>query len=247
MAHASLTRKSALGLLSRGSGSCNHGLRDRGMGCGSDQPMRYAPRYVDEVLATSTYRIHRQPMSLNPWACNAYFVVEAVRDLRFAGVIDDCTLTLVLGQSFDNVDYHRESLEALGLRHTRDSSDDWKGLIVYRPLSSECALTVGLRDEETLLLDKAQWWVVPVSWDELVDMQFLPHSVISSRVMLPVACGHKCEFFCLVGYRGSGYSPISWDPDSQARVGWYNKMLRPMRTAPDLCYDCRILSTFLMG
>ena len=158
------------------------------------------------------------------------------------GVISETSMALVAGSSPDRILRYTETSDVLDVNCTPDASKKWDGVIVCRPLSVNSELldtSVELRS----MLSRAGWWIVPISVDELSESSFLPQNKSHSRVMLPVACGRKCETTCLVGHKQSSYRNFVWDMDEKAKVGWYNKSVRPIRVAPDLCYDCHVLST----
>jgi len=156
-------------------------------------------------------------------------------------------LALVTGGAFERSTYYRESLDAAGVGYTSDSSTRWDGAIVYRSLSSSSELRGSIGDDTEAILSEARWWILPVSMDELLDGS-LPHGLLGrSRVALPIACGRDCKLLCLVGHAGNTCMASAWGTDEKARVGWYNRSVRPIRVTPDLCYDCHVLSTFFNG
>ena len=228
MALPSTAEDLAVAPLLMGQMSCDPGLKHRGLGCGSSQSIAHAPTYVDEISGSVTYT---QPMRLDPWMCHTYLVVRALRDLRTMGVISETLMALVAGSSPDCILHYTETSDVLNVNCTSHASEKWDGVIVCRPLSVNSELldtSVKLRS----MLSRAGWWIVPISVDELLESSFLPQNKSHSRVMLLVVCGCKCEIMCLVGHKQNSYRNFVWDMDEKAKVGWYNKLVRPIRVAP---------------
>jgi len=126
---------------------------------------------------------------------------------------------------------------------------DAHGVLVHRPITAEGVyvntFSYDVEDAIADMLTSADWWILPASLEELEDVPSMYSGLKRTDVVLPVGCGKSITQLVVVYVRSApdngGLQFSSYDT---AKVGWYNSYVRPSRSYPDVCGDCRRLRKF---
>lgn len=203
---------------------------------------------MSEVMGSSTYVEHKQPILRDIGACQAYFVIRSCIDLGLKprakdaddGVATDVLVDVVTISPFASP-YSDEISSMFGMKEVQKAHDLLNcGLIVYRN-SSGSRFTDSLEHLLRMASGRCKdplWWVIPLMRSEIFRCRASLAKFSRSKILLPIGSGSKCEVLCLIGHKDHPQSVEVWDEVTNSKLGWYNSCVRTMRVAPDICRDC---------